>query len=402
MILLRDFVMLTEGYFHLPVESYREVYDYVTAAYKKYHLRGGKVTVDQYPEKEFVLNLSGTRFKFLGDVRFKLNFSGSDSYYYSNVNTVTIALKHTLRYVYDTLEHELLHVIQYAIMRYKKTLGGLPGKKFLPNDISVLGYKDNDPNRRVNHQFRPVEYYPNLLSAIREIQHNYVQSLSLISNDSQLHNNSIINNVDNKKTYFKHVLSLISRKENHGFFFTAHSFLNAKKVSTEFFNHMVKIAYDAFVNRPINIHLMKSMDRVNISVSDGTGEEIIFRAIAPLKIPNTSSGELLGDKFNGDKNTVVNDIFDKIGLKAIDGAYYLPRNVKNIKFLFDGLMKLKKERFQTEVLLYTGEFEFGNNYYRLIYDMLFDNLYKKYMSAVDSTTKNDLEILIKTTYTKCK
>ena len=163
--------------------------------------------------KDFDIDFTGTRWDFLNYLNPVLNvmiapnakkceYLPSDTIMQGE-GTIRIGLKTGLTEILSHgIEHEIAHFIQELIMVHKinkgkfpkisyvnphfsKNMGGLTSKKMLPKGISVPGYRKRERTKdgkiiwnkreRVEHSARPVEYQPNLLSTIRDLQYQYVQ-----------------------------------------------------------------------------------------------------------------------------------------------------------------------------------------------------------------------------------
>lgn len=187
----------------IPRSVFKEIEAFVIGAYYN----------KEQTDKVFDIDFTGTRWEFLNFLNPTLNVVISPSSrkctYTSSDNimegegTVTIGLNAKLSEILTHgIEHEIAHFIQELIMVYKikrgkfpnisrmnphfsKNVGGLTSKKMLPKGISISGYRKRERTKdgkiiwnkreRVEHSARPIEYQPNLLSIIRDLQYQYVQ-----------------------------------------------------------------------------------------------------------------------------------------------------------------------------------------------------------------------------------
>jgi predicted SprT family Zn-dependent metalloprotease len=279
---LVDLLVLNEGYFHVPIsvlknllEDYYEIWRVVQSQNIK------RMTPQSFSTKDYDLDFSGTRFEFLNNLdpkpSIRVRYTKSGGSYFSIVSSrklktepdysknkgfMQIDLSDPYRVVIDILEHEVLHYIQYYIQKYtrikkgeidpifdrtKGSVGGLPPKKIIDNRYTTSGYsKDSNQTRRTKHSLRPIEYYPDLLSSIRQMEFDF----SRYYPDYEYDENNPTKWEKEKKQFFVDVL-----KGNVKVSIASNTFKEFKTVSKQFYNHMVKVAYDAFVNKPPNLNI---------------------------------------------------------------------------------------------------------------------------------------------------
>lgn len=187
----------------IPRSVFKEIEEFVISAYYK--------GVDDI--KDFDIDFTGTRWEFLNVLNPVLNVMirkshGKASYVPSDnimegEGTIAIGLKYPLsETLTHGIEHEITHFIQELIMVYKiksgkfpkisyvnphftKNIGGLTSKKMIQKGISIPGFRPRERDAsgkiiwnkrdRVEHAARPIEYQPNLLSVIRDLQYQYLQ-----------------------------------------------------------------------------------------------------------------------------------------------------------------------------------------------------------------------------------
>jgi hypothetical protein len=161
----------------VPRKAFAEVLQYVTDSYKRKVLENiERVTLKQFPPKEFSLDFTGTNYQHLNVINPKvvISFKSSGQSFFiesdpnglrpqtmrDGVGYITLSFSERLQSLLsEVIEHELFHYLQYATVAYKiktkqlpsiptgqfsKHLGGLPSKQVLPTDISISGLKLGD------------------------------------------------------------------------------------------------------------------------------------------------------------------------------------------------------------------------------------------------------------------
>lgn len=336
---LVDLIVLQEGYFHVPQKVYRHIirdyYD-VLRAVKSQNIK--RMTRESFPVKVYELDFSGTNFEFLNHLNpndeffhispdwtpsIKVRYTSSGSSWYNNsprsfgeeskedralnrvgMGFIQIDLSDDIREVVDVIEHEILHYVQYLIKRRKKLsdIGGLPTKKIIDDRYDSDGYKKGG-ERRTKHSHRPIEYYPDLLSAIRQMEFAF----SRYYPDYEYDWKKPTKWEKQKKQFFLGVLN--------GFpvSIATHVFKEFKKVSKEFYNHMVKVGYDAFVNKPPNLD-MSEIRRIGSEL----GLDVSDLPQANLEVINNPPKY----NFQDIKTNDIKMFEDSLG-KDIEGLYYL-------------------------------------------------------------------------------
>jgi hypothetical protein len=235
---LVNLMVLCEGYFHVPNRMIEPIKsDFIEVVRKK------KTNV----LKNYQLDFSNTSYDFLNelqpqpsvDVRFvdgkgkaKGSFHVTDKIKMAKNNSLIqidySADKHG-RILSDVIEHEILHFIQKLIQKYNvvKTgygsLGGLPSKRLLRG-------LETDKNKISVHTHKPSEMYPDLLSAIRELETMYERQDEFFT----------------KKDFFLHFLKSVKDKKPIGKI-AYDVFSDIEDLSKELYKDFVKKAYVAFV-----------------------------------------------------------------------------------------------------------------------------------------------------------
>jgi hypothetical protein len=236
---LVDVLVLNEGYFYVPNRMLEPIKsDFIEVVRKK------KTNV----LKNYQLDFSNTSYDFLNelqpqpsvDVRFvdgkgkaKGSFHVTDKIKMAKNNSLIqidySADKHG-RILSDVIEHEILHFIQKLIQKYNvvKTgygsLGGLPSKRIL-RSIEKSGKVSTA------HSTIPKEMYPDLLSAIRELETMFNREEEGIS----------------KKQFFLNFLKAVKDKKRIGKI-AYDVFSDIEDLSKELYRDFVKKAYVAFVD----------------------------------------------------------------------------------------------------------------------------------------------------------
>jgi hypothetical protein len=129
---------------------------------------------------------------------------------------------------------------------------GFPNKKLWRKNVDPHGFSVNGSMRtRVSHTQRPIEYYPDLLTAIRILFRDFYKR----TEDYQF---SEEEKIEYKTKFFKSFLNAVNNTENTSNVFDEHlcikSFREFKKISPEFYKKIIKISYDAFVNGEPNFN----------------------------------------------------------------------------------------------------------------------------------------------------
>jgi len=199
------FYILEESLFTLPSALWKDIEEYYKSVYKLYKSGLEKKALNS--EEIFPINFGGTEFSFLNDLdpTIKVKFvdhTGSkllpvDA---NNRSTLLINLKDPYpKTTGHVIEHEIIHFIQELIqskrknekgisdeepqreidrlIKSKELVGGLPSKSLYPKDITKAGYMSGDKIKKIDHHKRPVEYYPNVVSFMRQLQNAYRKHL---------------------------------------------------------------------------------------------------------------------------------------------------------------------------------------------------------------------------------
>lgn len=180
-----------------------------------------------------------------------------------------------------TIEHEMLHYIQFLIQRYGENvkghrnarIGGLPPKHMIPKTTDDDGYILSKGKRvsgtRIIHGRRPTEFYTNLLSGIRRLQYFYKDNSEGLSR---------------KEFLIKFLKGEIETRMLKGF----HSRLeDMKGFNLPLYRRLLKIIYNSFVNGNDEIDVKEiwqlisdaetaRLEKEKSKARTTTGEEKIF------------------------------------------------------------------------------------------------------------------------------
>ena len=185
-------LIIKEGYFHIPEKLIKEIKDYYLTIFKKFYKSSSEeITEDECPSKIFYLDFTGTSFDFLNLIKPKprvlIKFTSENSFFWdyeNNVNTVKTKnqgnihlqlLKNTQvlnRILSSVIEHEVMHYVQSLLSIYKNKLGGTVPKELMGPSKNMEGIsqtKSGIERKKFRHSFRPIEFYPNLVSCAREL-----------------------------------------------------------------------------------------------------------------------------------------------------------------------------------------------------------------------------------------
>ena len=197
-------------------------------------------------------------------------YSSSPEYsnFRENIGYIEVGLKYPFRVGVDVIEPEIAHYVQYFVGKFiklkkgvnvysakdlKGRIGGLPSRKLVSDEYTTGGYKKGSSNvRRTTHALRPVEYYPDLLSSVRFLELDFAKK-----NPDYSHDPNDPEWIKKKQNYFSGFVKTLQQETlltpSKVKSLPEKVFQDFKKVSKPFYNHMLKLAYDAFVNRHPNI-----------------------------------------------------------------------------------------------------------------------------------------------------
>ena len=262
--------IIEEGFFHVPENILKPIKDFYIENYKQYlDNGGGKISRRLYPPKEFKLDFSGTKFEFLnvGDPSITVYLTSRGSYFHEynhnkedtmqefNHGNIYLQLNTNIfrRMLSDIIEHEVMHYIQSLMKSLHSEYGsGFPNKRLWRKDVDANGFSTGGTGRtRVSHTQRPIEYYTDLLTAIRELFHDYHNKIK-----NSPHYDILKNNAKAKQYFFSDFINAVNdpeySEEVYNKTLTIDTFRELKKVSSEFYKKILTITYNAFVNGASN------------------------------------------------------------------------------------------------------------------------------------------------------
>jgi len=451
------FYTLEEGVLEVPDKVMKDIENYYFEMYEKYRTMGSKRVTDQtFPPKVFTLDFSGTKYDFLDTLdpkpSVKLYFSKNKSWEHaydkkvdpkystniiekSNMGVITLDFQNFRQSIYQIKEHEMVHLIQDLIQKYKHvnrrnpvpfeqtTPGGLPSKNVMRRDIEVSGFAKN---RRVKHAHRPIEYYTDLLTVIRQMQAGYLAEIRKDPNFEKLKSSE-----SKKKEFFNKVYDAVKRGEKYFQVLKPDSttpFLNIytyllvhfKAVGEKFFRKMITILYNAFVNKEPSFDLDyiegKRTEIINSSTkkrlekfeneqkikqtTPEKGVKFDTRRHSGLSIEYTDAPELLGEfdeedpvfsPIEGNSTSFTTEFLDNAGVQEKEkngyGIYTLPTKKSAIINLFKTLKKWKDtfEGFDPQ----TKE---DKEKISSFYDKTFETIKTKYITSLLGTSGGAVDL----------
>jgi hypothetical protein len=413
--------VLEESHLHIPREVYQDMMDYYIEMYKKFKKTGSsRVTPKQYPPKTFHPDFSkvGKTFEFIKNLpqqpEITLTFTANNSHQYCRFgkgynSQIQVSLDDAERVYTEVMEHELLHSLQHILKRHEhdrrqqvhpkdvrlkkgeKTFisrdplsvtrarlpdveyAGVPKKKFINQYYDWHGYpKDKYAQRRTTHENRPIEYYPDLMSATRSMQRSWIKFAASHAMDEKAVKSEekkknfymlFFNNIKNNQPYPDYVKAFIPSLADK-------IFERFKKSGKEFLNMMLNKLYDAFVNKdfPFDYSKFKEIQKQAYeekiqaekekSVKAGAkGENFTFDSRS-LKLDYYDRGEILSDIQNEEAKDYLDGsysdnaemIFDRLGISSKEdkrGNEYVlfPSKLPNVIKLFKKIKEAKKYKF---------------------------------------------------------
>lgn len=434
---LVDLIVLQEGYFHVPKKVYQHIIDdyfEILKTLKSQNIK--RMKIGSFPLKAYDLDFSGTNFEFLNhldpnnpdnklflnwkpSVIIKYTLSGGSWFAsippddfmmqaryavgrkegrrYNGFIQIDIS-DGNIRQVVDIIEHEISHYVQYLIKIRKKLsdIGGLPPKEIIDDRYDSYGYKKGDKKilkskaRRTKHAYRPIEYYPDLLSSIRQMEYSFSRYYPEYQYDSKKPTKW----EKEKKQFF---LNVINDKIDVPI--ATPVFKDFKKISKEFYNHIVKVGYDAFVNKPPNLDMIE-IRRIGSEIGIDTSnlpKEDLEKANTPQqpKDPSqeynfqeikTNDRKMFEDSLGKDIEGLHYSDFDRGRYgQQIDPNEFSPPNIENIVgsiawIYWDHAMNSKKAKLSIQLpskqdeieglftelkrLKDSNEYIFGKSYWR--------------------------------------
>ena len=442
MISFKKYILLREA-FQLPYSVIQPILDYYYESFKKF-LKAGreKVTPKFFPEKNFELDFSGTPYEFLNDMKPNVNVYflhnrniDTSAYFweydknkintFDKTNTGNIYINLTSRFetmYYGTIEHEVLHYVQYLIKKYKKLkkrqdeYGGLPSKKLIPSGMSTRG---KVKEKRTHHEYRPIEYYTNLMSAIRSLELAYEREM--LKDPTSYKKDIKDKNI--KRDFLNFILKAIrENKSGNAEYFRLLS--KIKNFSSKLYKKYLQIIYKVFVE-----------GEPAYNISD------IKKLVADLEEARTEGSEAKKEKKEKELTKSIlwrpswgtsglrfisydtSLVFDKAKVNIYDGAtisgeyllldigatekdtddatyFILPKSKSNIVMLFKNLKTLKQRKRYYELRVGEADNLRNPNDREIIniYNAVFEELKDRYLASVDDQSKSHLSSLIDAAY----
>ncbi len=443
MISFKKYTLLKEA-FQVPYNVIQPILDYYYESYKNFLKIGReKVTPKLFPEKNFKLDFSGTRYEFLNELKPNVNVYflnnkhiGSTAYFweldknkvntFDKTNTGNIYINFAARFepmYYGTIEHEVLHYLQYLIKKYKKIkkkkeddYGGLPSKKIIPSGMTTRG---KVKEKRTHHEYRPIEYYTNLMSAIRSLERTYEREML---KEPATYEKSI-KDKKSKKEFLEYTLKAV--RQNKGGTTDFYRVLSKiRNFSPEIYKKYLQIIYKVFVegepayNLADVKKLAQDIEEAKLEGKEAKKEkkeQELTKAI--VWRPSWRDNNLRFLSYD------TSNIFDKAKVNIYDGMtisgeyllldigaseknvqddtiFFLPRNKSNIVTLFKNLNTLKRRKQDYELRVgETDNLRSPNDEEIVkIYDAVFEELKERYLAAAEDQSKSHLSDLIDVAY----
>jgi hypothetical protein len=440
--------LVSEGMISVPHNIMKPVQDYYLEIYRKFRSEGKKkVSAKSIPPKVIPLDFTGTKWEFLmdefsADPSVVVTFTGSQDAYaqHREVNPNSYPIQLSLKNPQESLEwineHELAHVIQFFLdkladerwrKKYKKRLKnvmiskrpemvGVPPKEVLPKtNVDWYGRKKT---RRTEHTLRPIEYYPDLLTSVRDLRGAFERSF--------LKGDKSKDTEENRSRFFKQFYKETTTdwdkfknylKVSEDFGFRISSLISyAPRVMRRFRNmggkmwqHMIKTAYNAFVNQDPNFdaqfiknELNKveeeklSKDKRRAEKNKGKSlpaQEFVFERGEPSWDWTDLSYDLLGG-FGGDRIESYSEFEDfllALPFKSVekDGGDYIvyraPRRLSGIKNMFRKIKELKTKWNPDRLPSKSDGENFTQDEIVELVDVIFKNVKNTYIRNVEGS-----------------
>ena len=424
-------MLFNEGFPKVPENILRPIKDYYIEIWKRnYTLNIQRITERNTPSRIFPIDFTGTRFEHLNKLKPSVEViltSGNEAWCDPEIKKgkgkIKLGLKRPAASLYHTVEHEMFHYVQFLIQDYnsryknqKSEIGGLPSKKVMPDYKDVHG---RGRHRRVAHSLRPIEYYPDLLTAVRELHYKFYEKYHKDPNWKE----QIENSTKARTSFFMEFLNAVRNGESFGLY-SGHIFKRFKTISEKFYFYMLKKAYEGFVNLPRNFNADEIKQLLSARTKDivqknqekaqnASTETIGFSYLHPLRIESYDRCDIMGEL--GDQDLEVSDglsdsgeyVFAYLGIFEKDnknGAEYrLPQKPKNIARIFKTLKDLRNQNKDIFSLSVhdnkTGKVrDLNPDEIPLVYDSIFKEIKKRYLNAADVYSGDNLEKLIDGAY----
>jgi len=283
MDLSHKYSMLKEGVFAVPRHVWSDVFDFVLESIKTIKSENKNFyRRSTIKPQTFDLDFSGTSFERLNVMKPKIKVfilnkpkDYNSAYFWSfdqdlkentiddHGNIYINAAGPAERILVLNVEHELLHYVQYLIREYREdnnlvnsdhNMGGMPPQKKIPKDISLSGYKKSGKKtKRVKHHTRPIEYYTNLNTILRDTQYKYFTALKIHRKED---------NTENRKAFFVNTLKRSNERSDKNSR-TIRVLGDIKQFDSKLYQLYLKLLYKGFVNDETKIELETVEDEIN-------------------------------------------------------------------------------------------------------------------------------------------
>jgi hypothetical protein len=456
--------LVLEGMISVPQEIMKPVQDYYLEAYRKFRSEGKKkVSEKSFPPKVIPLDFTGTKWEFLmkdlsTPPSVVVTFTGSDSafarYRESSPNSYPIRL--TLKSPEESLiwinEHEVSHVIQYFLDRlatqkwrkkYKDKLPktspnnysgysdkfknpemvGVPPKEVLPKtDVDWHGRRKGKGRvkRRTEHTLRPIEYYPDLLTTVRDLRKAFETKFvkGEKSKDTEENRSRFFKQFykelgvpwDRFQEYLK-VSADFGFRISSGMDYAPRIMKRFRTMGGKMWQHILKTAYNSFVNQDPNFDAeyirneMKKVEEEKSSKDKKKSEKLKEKSLPPQEFVfergepswdwrDFSYDLLRGFDSEGTKIEAYSEFEDylrDLPFKEIekDGGDYIvyraPNKLSGIKKMFLKIKELKtKWTPQRLPSKSDGENYTPDEIVELV-DTVFDNVKDAYLTNVEAS-----------------
>lgn len=268
--------LLEESLFELPKSIWKDIQEYYKKVYNVYKYKKDHGVLKL--KKSFPINFENSSFDYLNAlspvITVKFVTKGGTKMLPLNEKTNTAVLLIDLEQPYDVyhdIEHEIVHLIQELIqvnrkaegkeisidpesktkeldrlIKSKELIGGLPSKHLYPRDITKAGFIKTDKEvKKLDHHKRPIEYYPNLILFVRQLQRAYKKHLA---------KNNLEDSPEYRKSFFEDVYEN-GIKENkkeyeteEGIIIDTSRIAELKEVSMPLYKKLTALSYKLFVN----------------------------------------------------------------------------------------------------------------------------------------------------------
>lgn len=438
--------LVSEGMISVPQEIMKPVQDYYLEAYRKFRSEGKKkVSERSFPPKVIPLDFTGTKWEFLmkelsTPPSVVVTFTGSDEAYarYRESSPNSYPIKLTFKSPQESLvwinEHELSHVIQFFLDRVAKQkwkekyknrkrtgeaeMVGVPPKSVLPKtDVDWHGRKRV---RRTEHTLRPIEYYPDLLTSVRDLRRAF--ETNFVKGDKSK------DTEENRSRFFKQFYKelgvpwdrfqeYLKASADFGFRISA-TMSYAPRIMRKYrtmggkmWQHILKTAYNAFVNQDPNFDAeyirseMEKIENEKSSKDKKKSEKLKEKSLPPQEFvfergePNWDWRDFSYDLLSGfdsegtkiEAYSEFEDYLRDLPFKEIekDGGDYIvyraPNKLSGIKKMFFKIKELKTKWTPQRLPAKSDGEDYTSDEIIELVDTIFDNVKDAYLKNVEGS-----------------